>query len=142
MAYLSTTYVDNAIGTAVRLKVAPTTASFNQFEAMARMKVRAAGAMAGYSLPNTDAGTSSQLQALALGQFVLLSFGTRKGLTISPFIADQINMLEMVRSGDMPLLDYTPNVRDAIGGVQFTSVDEDDPDGRPQRFSRSELKEW
>jgi hypothetical protein len=142
MAYLTTTYVDNAIGTAPRLKVAPNTAVFNQFEVMARMKVRAAAAMVGYTLGNTDIGTSQQLAALALGQWVLLAFGARKGLTIQPFIADQINMLEMVRTGAMPLLDYVPETRDAIGGVKATSTDEDDPDGRPQRFSRSELEDW
>lgn len=138
MAYLTREFVRQAIGTAVADKVAVTTSDFSNYEQMARTKVRTAGKMAGYSLPNTDTGTSQQLRDLALGQFVLLGYGLKKGLEVGAFIADQINLLEMVRSGAAPLLDYTPNVAHAIGGIHPINTGEE----FPRRFSKSELEEF
>lgn len=140
MAWLTRDDINYAIGTAVALKVAPTTASFDAAETRARMKVRAAYLYAGYSLDNEH--PTELAKHLAIGQWVLDRYGLQKGLVVPDAIADYINMLELVRRGELPDPDATVNTRDGIGGVKFSSTSQLMADGKPPRFSRDELRGW
>lgn len=128
--------------TAIRTKVAPTTASFVDAEGRARRKVRAAYQMAGYTTSDT---TATALQKdLAMAQWVLERYGVARGLAVPPSIADLINMLNLVRSGELPDPDATPSTRDGIGGSEFTDSSQTSAStaARPARLDRSELNRW
>jgi hypothetical protein len=132
MAWLTTGYVDNAITQPVRLAVSGSSQPvFDQFEEMARVKVRAALRNAGYPDPGATT-TNEMLRLLCLGQWVLLAYGTRRGLEVPASIADAISMLELVRTGEMPIPDMEPLPRDAVGGVSATQV--------PQLWSADKLR--
>ncbi len=136
MAFIDTAYVGNAIGTAVRDRVAPTSAAFDQYEAQARDIVKAAASIAGYALSDTT--TSERVKLLTLGQWVVLAYGLQKGLEIPPSIQTAINMLELVRVGELPL-DGVPTTKDAIGGVKFSDTTEGT--GRDQKFGGRKLRD-
>lgn len=138
MAFIDTTYVDNAIGTATRLALAPTTAAFTQYEGQARAKVRSAAAVSGYSLGT--ASSNDFVRLLTLGQWYFFAGGLRKGLEIPPALAESIDMLEAVRSGEMPIPGLDPSSRDGVSGVKFSATT--GTSGRVQYFSRSAMKTW
>lgn len=140
MALIDTSYVDNAIGTALRITVAPSTAAFNQYEEQARAVVQAAAQVAGYSVGNTSDNATVQL--LALGQWYRFATGLRKGIEIPEPIQASIDQLALVRTGDLPIPGMSPSTRDGIGGVKFSDTDENSDSGRPQYFSRSKLRTW
>lgn len=137
MAFIDTDYVDNAIGSSVRQKVAPSTEAFDQYEAQARDIVKAACSIAGYSLSDTT--TSDRVKLMTLGQWVVLAYGLQKGLEIPPSIRTAINLLELVRTGEVPL-EGVPTTKDAIGGVKFSDTTEGT--GRDQKFGGRKLRDY
>lgn len=138
MAYIDTTYVDNAIGSDVRSAVAPTTAAFNQFEAAARARIKEAASGAGYTLGDTT--TSAQVQDLTLGVFIILSYSQTKGITVPPEFRDTFYRLDDIRTGKAKLIDYTPSSRDGVGGATFSATS--GTSGRPQVFDRKSTSQW
>ena len=139
MAWIDTTYVDNAIGSTVRTAVTNSSSTvFDQFEEAARARVKEAASIAGYSLPDTT--TSAQLKDLCCGVWVTLAYGTRKGLVVPERFRDVIYRLDLVASGKARLVDYTPSSRDGIGGSTFSATT--GTDGRPQQMSRKALSQW
>lgn len=138
MAFIDTTYVDNAIGTATRLALAPTTAAFTQYEGQARSKVVATAAVAGYSLGT--ASSNDLVRLLTMGQWYFFAGGMRKGLEVPPAIADAIDMLDQLRGGQLPIPGLSPSARDGVSGVAFSATT--GADGRPQYFSRRAMRTW
>ena len=135
MAFIDTDYVDNAVGSAVRSKVAPTSAEFDQFEAQARDIVKAAAEIAGISLGDTT--TSERVKFVTLGQWIILAYGLQKGLTLHPSINVAVNMLRAVEEGRLSL--GSPSTRDGTGGVKFSSTAEGT--GRTQSFGGRKLRD-
>jgi hypothetical protein len=140
MAWFTTGDIDAMIGTAVRTKVAPSTASFNAAEGRARRKVRSVYLSRGYSI--SDSSPTELSKDLAKAQWVLDRYGLQKGLVVPQFIADQINMLEMVMSGDLPDPDATVNTRDGIGGSEFTDTSTSSDTSSPPVFNRLAMRRW
>jgi hypothetical protein len=140
LAYLSTGYVDAALGTATRIAIAPTTAGFVIFEGQARAAVQAAAQVAGYSLGNTS--TNDMVRLLALSQFFYFAGSFRKGIEPPPIVKEWFAKLDLVRTGEYPIPGLSPSTEDGIAGSQFSSTAEDDSEGRVQYFSRSKLSTW
>lgn len=136
MAILTSGYVDLAIGTATRLALAPSTAAFAQYETQGRMAVIAKAAVAGYVIATNSA--NDKVKELVLGQWYVKALGWRKGMQLPPNVAISVNELEQVQNGVLPIPGMTPTSRDAVGGVKFSSTST--TTGRPQYFSRSQLK--
>jgi hypothetical protein len=118
VAFIDQTYVNNAITSAVRAKVAPTDDIFDQYEAQARAIVQAAAEIAGIALGDTT--TSERVKFVTLGQWVILAYGLQKGLAIHPSIQTSINMLKAVEAGRLSLGDAS--TRDGTGGVKFSNT--------------------
>lgn len=141
MAIIDTTYVDNSIGITVRQAVTgSSTTVFDQLEEMARVKVKAACLSAGYTIGDSE--TNATIKLLVLGQWMLLAYGLRKGIEIPPAIQDAINMLELVRTGKMPIPGLSPDPQDAVGGSKWSDSSQTSTSTRAPRFSRSELDSW
>lgn len=143
MAFIDTDYVDNAIGSDVRSNVAPDSNAFDQFEAMARAKVKAACAFAGYELGDTT--TNDMVKMLTLGQWVWIAYGARKGLEVPGAILDSLRLLDGVRQGEVPIPGLTPSSRDGVGGTKFSTTSTNvasSVDTRPRMFGRKQLKTW
>lgn len=138
--FITSAYVDLALGTATRIALAPTTAGFIVFEGMARAEVQAAAQVAGYSIGNTS--SNDMVKLLAVGQFFLAAGGLKKGLPPSEYIQRAIADLDLVRTGKKPIPGLSPSTEDGIGGTQFSSSSDDDTDGRVQHFSRAKLSTW
>lgn len=138
MPFIDTTYVDNAIGTATRLAMAPNTGAFLQYERQARAKVTAAAAVAGYSLATSS--SNDLIRLMTLGQWYFFAGGLRKGLETPPAISDALDMLEQLRAGQLPVPGLTPSSRDGVSGVRFSATS--GADGRPQYFSRKAMRTW
>lgn len=136
MAIITAGYVNLAIGTSTRLALAPSTSAFNQYEVQARVTVQSKAAVAGYSIATND--TNDFVQQLVLGQWYVKALGWRKGMALPPLVAEAVNDLILVSTGDLPIPGKTPNTRDAIGGVKFSNASK--PNGRFPYFSRSEFK--
>ena len=141
MAWLTTTYVDNLIGQSTRAAVAPTTAVFNQFEGVARVKVIAVLQHAGYASPGTALTTGSDsthfLRMLAAAQWCREAFGNRKGVKFPPAITDGFDLLSAVWDKKIPVPGLSPSTADGYGGALFSATS--GSGGRPQQFSRSKL---
>lgn len=139
MAWIDSTYVDNAIGSTVRSAVTGASSTvFDQFEAAARARVQEAASVAGYSLP--DSGVTDQLKDLCCGIWIILAYGDRKGLQVPERFRDVLYRLDMVSNGKARLVGYTPSSRDGIGGSSFSATS--GADGRPQQMSRTKLNQW
>lgn len=141
MAWLTTTYVDNVIGSTTRSAVAPSTAVFNQFEATARVKVIAVLQHAGYASPGTSLTTGLDsthfLRMLCAAQWCREAFGARKGIKFPPAITDGFDLLNAVWDKKIPVPGLSPSDEDGYGGSRFSATSGDS--SRPQQFSRSKL---
>lgn len=133
-------YIDNAITTAVRQKVAPTTASFNDAELLARKRVQAAYLHSGYSLDNDS--PTDLAKSIAKALWIIERYGSHAGMSVPQQWLDVASILNGIWSGEYPDPDSDPNTRDGIGGVKFSSTSETSTSGRPSRLSRSELDTW
>lgn len=144
MAWFTSGDIDRFIGpssTAIRAKIV-TTAGFTAAEGRARRKVKAAYLMAGYDSNDT---TPTDLQKdLAMAQWLLERYGVSKGLEMPASVRDLLNMLNMVRTGELPDPDATPSTRAGIGGSEFSDSSQTSVStaARPARFDRNELKGW
>jgi hypothetical protein len=141
MAWLTTGYLDNLIGSSTRSAVAPSTAVFNQFEATARVKVIAVLQHAGYSSPGTALTTGLDsthfLRMLCAAQWCREAFGNRKGVKFPPAITDAFDLLNAVYDKKLPVPGMSPSTADGYGGSIFSATS--GTSARPQRFSRSKL---
>lgn len=141
MAFISSGYVDIAIGTNTRLALAATAGAFDQFERMARARVTAACQVAGYSLATSS--SNDMLQYLTLGQWYVVAGGLRKGIEPPAAIADSLWQLDQVRKGDMPIPGLSPSQTNGIGGHVFTTTSTYSSNARVPRFTRNKLdKSW
>lgn len=140
MAFLTSGYVDLAIGTTLRQALAPSTAAFNVYEGQARAAVQAAAQVAGYSLGNTS--TNDMVRLLSLGQWYFFAAGNRKGIETPASIKESIDKLAEVRDGRWPIPGLSPSTRDGVGGVAFSSTTESATGGRAQYFSRTKMTTW
>lgn len=139
MAWIDTSYVDNAIGSTVRAAVTGSSQTvFDQFEAMARARVKESASVAGYSLP--DSNVTDQLKDLCCGVWIVLAYAMREGLRVPEQYRDIMYRLAMVASGQAQLSGYTPSSRDGVGGATFSATS--GTDSRPQQFARSKLTQW
>lgn len=133
-------YVDQAIGTAVRRKVAPTTASFSNAEARVRAKVKAAYLHSGYSL--SDTSPTDLAKSIALALWIKDRYGKQVGMVVDEDTLETASLLNGIWEGTFPDPDADPDTQDAIGGSKFSSTSETATSGRPARMSRSELDSW
>lgn len=140
MAYLTSGYVDLAVGTQLRSALAPSTAAFLIFEGQARAAVQAAAQVAGYSIGNTS--TNDMVRLLALSQWFYFAGGFRRGIEPPPIVKEYFDRLEQVRKGEYPIPGLTQSTEDGISGSQFSSTDETSTTSRPQFFSRTKLTTW
>jgi hypothetical protein len=140
MAWFTTGDIDAIIGTTTRTKVSPNTADFNAAEGRARRKVRSVYLSRGYSV--SDAAPTELAKDLAKAQWVMDRYGLRKGLVIPQAIQDQINMLNMVLSGELPDPDASVETRDGIGGSKWTDTSTQSASGSPAVFSRGSMRRW
>lgn len=139
MAWIDSTYVDNAITSTVRSAVTGASSTvFDQYEQAARARVKEAASIAGYTLPDTT--SSDQLKDLCCGVWIVLAYAGRKGLRVPDQYRDIFYRLDMIAKGTARLVDYTPSSRDGIGGSTFSATT--GTDSRPQQLSRKALTNW
>jgi hypothetical protein len=140
MAFLTSGYVDLAVGTSTRVALSPTTSAFVIHEGMARAAVQASAQVAGYSLGNTS--TNDMVRLLTLSQWFHFAGGFRRGIDPPPVVREYFDKLTELREGKWPLPGLTPSTEDGIGGVQSSSTNESDAEARVQYFSRTKLTSW
>lgn len=141
MAWIDSTYVDNAIGSTVRAAIdGGSSTVFTQIETQARVRIKEIAATRGYELGDTT--TSDQLKDLCCGVWIVIGLGMRKGIRyqVPAQYQDIGERLNALKSGDLRLLDYTPSSRDGIGGASFSATT--GTNGRPQQMSRKALTQW
>jgi hypothetical protein len=136
MAWLTMSYVDNAIGAPTRQAVAPSTAVFNQFEQTARVKVIAILQHAGYASPGTSLTTGLDSTHF-LRMLCAAQFASRKGIKFPPSAEDGFALLSAVYEKKIPVPGMSPSTSDGYGGSQFSATT--GTSGRPQQFSRAKL---
>ena len=138
MAYIDTTYVDNAISQALRQKLTPDTASFNQLVSMAEAEINSALKSAGYPAPIT--GTAPDDVKLAtFGAFLRLAYG-RAQLDPPLRYAPILDAGAQIRAGTYPILSMTPSAAAGVGGVTFTESDARLETSAPQVFGAAFLR--
>jgi hypothetical protein len=138
MAYIDTTYVDNALTSAVRLKLAPDSTVFDQLVAMAEARVNSALEHAGYQAPIV--GTASNDVKLATyGVFLKLAYARAQ---LDPPDRDEwlLSLADAIREGTYPVVGVTPSPSAGVGGVLFTESDASIDDSVYQIFGPGFLR--
>ena len=139
--WVSRTYANIAVGTAVMNAIAPTTAVFNQYEHSARSKVLAILAHAGYESPGTALtdGTDSAafLRSVCVAQLCREAAGNRKGITFPVAVTDAFELLNAVYEKRLPVPGMTPSTSAGYGGVKISAGT--GSAARPQVFARGKL---
>ena len=92
---------------------------------------------AGYTPPESDKCDNAEVQDLVkmatVGAIVAMLWG-RKGLAPPESLNVFGSTFNELYAGNLRIPGLTPNARDAVGGVSFSSSDSRDPNGRPQIF--------
>lgn len=140
-AYIDADYVDAFLSLADREAIFDDgggydSTFFDQLVTSASQLVKIAAKHAGYDLGATS--TDETVKMATFGQFIVLAF-QKKSLQVPEQYINQINLLEAIRQGKVPL-ESDPDALRAVGGVYFTSSDETDTTGiadgsvKPQIF--------
>lgn len=129
-AYIDTIYVDAFLSTADRTAIFDdgsgyVSTNFDQLVTSASQLVKIAAKHAGYDLSSTT--TDETVKMATFGQFVVMAF-QKKSLQVPEQYLNFINLLELIRSGAIPL-ETSPDAERAVGGVYFTPSDPEDSDG-------------
>lgn len=148
MPWVDQTYLTNAVGTAVVSALGLTSGdALTQYELDARAEVSSVIQYAGYSAPGPtmDAAASVSnafLRSLCAGVILKKAYASRKGIRMSPDIADAITdaraRLDAIYQKRLPVPGLTPSTRAGYGGSQFSPTTGDD--ARSPVFSRSALR--
>jgi hypothetical protein len=149
--WITTSYIDNLIGSTQRTAVAPTDTVFDQYELGARGTVISCLLSNGYvGTPDGDATltsgtlTTGFLQKLTAGVWLRDAYALRKGITLPPVAQDAIAILNAMladaRDGTKlspPVPGLSRSTADGLGGTVFPATT--GPNGRPPMFSRQKL---
>lgn len=147
MAWVDATYLNNAIGTANVSALSLTGSVLTQYELDARSEVVSVIQYAGYSAPGPTMSTAASvsnafLRSLCAGVILQKAYAYRKGIRMSPEVADAITRasakLDAIYQKRLPVPGLTPSTRAGYGGSQFSPTTGDD--GRPAVFSRAGLR--
>ena len=147
MAWIGSTYLNNAIGSGLVSALGITGSVLTQYELDARAHVTSIIQYAGYTAPGPTMDSSASvanafLQSLACGYMLKKAYGVRKGIRMSPDIADTINdtsaRLNEIYNKRLPVPGLTASSRAGYGGLQVSPTTGDS--ARPQVFSRSSMK--
>jgi hypothetical protein len=142
--WITTTFVDLQVGTAFRSALAPSTASFNQYELSARSFVESVLQYAGYASPGTALtdGTiaTAFLRKLTVAQWCREASAYRPGIEFPKAIADDLALLQSVYDKRLPVPGSTPT-SDGGYGATLTSPTTG-PNARPQVFAPSKMTGW
>lgn len=138
MAYIDTTYVDNAITSAVRLKLTPDATVFDQIETMARARINSALNHRGISVPLT--GTIPEDVKLATyGVWLRLAYG-RAQLDPPERYNWLLEIADAIIAGTFPIPSIAASPAAGVGGVLFTDSDSTTTDTVPQVFGARFLR--
>ncbi len=152
--WITTSYVDNLIGSTQRSAVAPTDAVFDQFEGAARAMVISCLQSNGYvGSPDGAAAltsgtlTTHYLQNLTAGWWCRSAYANRKGITLPQVAQDAIAVLNAMmadaRNGTSlapPVPGLSRSTSDGLGGALFPPTSGGGLTARPQMFSRDKLR--
>lgn len=141
MAYLDSTYLNDALGSAVVTALCPSSDVLSRVIAQASAKVDAALKMGGYELTSAEpiANVPEIVKLAAMGQFVKLAYG-RHGRVPPEAYSEDINLLAGFRDGTIEITGFTQSTVRAVGGHTFSDTSETSDTGKPLVFRRDRMR--
>lgn len=144
MAWLTTSYLDNAITTSARTALGLTGGVFAQYEAEARAVVSSALQYAGYSVPttiDTSSVAGAFIAKMTAAHIINNAFQYRKGVRL-PFdpqgtITEGLMLLDAVHSKKLPVPGMTPDTLGGYGGTEGSPTT--GSNARPSYFGPGKL---
>ena len=151
--WITSSYVDNLIGSTQRSAVAPSDGVFDQFELGARSTVISCllangyvGTPDGASALTSGTLTTGFLQKLTAGVWCRDAYASRKGISLPMVAQDAISILNAMmadaRNGTSlapPVPGLSRNTGDGMGGGVFQPTSGEGINARPQMFNRYKL---
>ena len=149
MAFLTSTILDDVLGSAKVAVLAPTAGAIAALIGLATAEVESALSIGGYTgaIPSTvyasDAANCPKIIQLAtFGAWLELAYG-RHDLEIPESYRAYIQKIEDIRSGKIEIPTVARSVARAPGGVSFTESSPDvsvDDGSRPSTFNRRTMQ--
>lgn len=129
MTWVSSDYLNNAVGSGQVTALGLTGDVLSQFELSARATVTSVLQYAGYADPGATltegALATAFLQKMTAAILLRDAYALRVGIELSPqtqeVISHGLSMLDAVYAKKLPIPGLEPGTRDGYGGVKFTS---------------------
>lgn len=141
MAFIDSTYLNNAYGSSNVAALCPTTDELNQAIASAESMVEAALILGGYSRRESSSvvATTPEIVKLACyGQWLQLAH-LRHSLELPAQAWTWINLISAIRDGSIEIDGESRSTSRSAGGVSFTASDATVTGDSPQMFKRSRM---
>ena len=148
MAWVDTTYLENAIGAGQVTALGLSGAVLTQYEESARATVSSVLLQAGYTPPGdtltVGAPSTAILQKLCFAVLVRDAYALRKGISLpeasSAVINDAMKLLDAILDKRVRVPGLTANTRDGYGGV--ISSETSGSNSRQPRMGRNQTGNW
>jgi len=124
MAFLTSAYIGDMVGTAKRDALTPTGTVFTSYVAMCDARTVAACRKAGYAVDSTTVYTGDTLEilrAMSLYTYVKGAHLLRRDIVLEEDILNILINPDLVASGEFPIPGLSANQLGAEGGAQITS---------------------
>lgn len=145
MAYLTSTYLDEALGSDKVTALTPTSAERDRLIAQAEAECESALLMGGYSIATPpsayDASASDcpeVVKLAAFGAWLELAYG-RNDLELPEVFGAYVRKIDDIRAGKIEINGVTKATARAVGGVLFSDSTSGLSTSRPARFGRGNM---
>lgn len=133
-AYITYTYVGNALGTAKRnALIDSTTAVLSQLIRGASSLVEAALQNSGHDTVPTTGAAGDLVRRATFGALLPELYG-RKGVDVPEQYLGAVDISARIISGELPLPNADPTAQNAVGGVKFSGSSESISGDKPQVY--------